>query len=172
MRNISLLTIFYKSLYSPKEIAKYRFLPIGKAIQHVFLIALLLSLGSIIQNMIENGFLPGQAGEVMGDPGAKVVFAAIYILATFGLNAALLFLAITLIAVVGEPAARVQERKLPYRQSWRVAAFSIASPALLFGLLYLFYIQNPFLMVLALAGTLVMILLSIRSIPKPRSKSK
>ncbi|WP_339162874.1 DUF1189 family protein [Siminovitchia sp. FSL W7-1587] len=171
MRKISLLTIFYKSLYSPKEIAKYRFLPIGKAIQHVFIIALLFSLGSIIQNMTENGFLPGQAGEVMKDPGAKGIFAALYLLATFGINAALLFIAITLIAAVGEPAARFQERKLPYRQSWRVTAFSMTLPALLFGLLDVFHIQSPYFMLLAFAGTITMILLSIRSIPKPRKRT-
>jgi hypothetical protein len=158
----------YKSIYSPKEIAKYRFLPIGKAVQHVFLIAFLITLGGAAEKIGNDGLFSSDTAEMMGDAITQGFFTAIFFLVSFGLNAGLLFLAISLIAAIGEPAAKWQERKLPYRQSWRVAAFSLTFPAVLFGILYLLGFQDPLFMLLALGTAIAIMLLSIRFIPKPR----
>lgn len=81
---------FFKSLYSPKEIAKYRFLTIGKSIQHVFILALFLSLGGFY-NMIFRQDLMSDYGETVSDAGSKGLVTIVIVITTYIFNAGLLF---------------------------------------------------------------------------------
>src|SRR5690606_9492899 len=136
LRNISLFTIFSKNLYSPKEIAKYRFLTIGKTIQDVFILALFLSLGGFYESVFIQDFSEGY-GEAAADSGTKGLFAVLVIMMTYILSSGLAFLGITILAVIGEPIAKSLGRKLPYRQSWRLTACGVTLPVVFFSLLNL-----------------------------------
>ncbi|VEF47790.1 motility protein [Bacillus freudenreichii] len=170
LRKISLITIFAKSIYSPKEIAKYRFLTIGKSIQYVFILALFLSLAGFYDAIFQQDFTAGY-GHTASDTGTKVLFAALVVLMAFILNSGLAFLSITILAVIGEPIAKALGRKLPYRQSWRLTACSTTLPVVLFSLLNLFHFDQPYFILLALIMAVVIIIVSIKAIPKPRKKS-
>ncbi|MFD1705414.1 DUF1189 family protein [Siminovitchia sediminis] len=169
---VSLITIFLKSLYSPGEIAKYRFLTIGKTIQYVFILSLFLSLHGIYDAVVHNPFSTEQYGDEAFDDGSKIFMTLIVIVMTYGLNSGLLFLGITMIASFGEPLAKTWGRKLPYRQSWRLTACSITLPVVLFGLLYLFGFGESYFLLIALAMSVAIIAASIKCIPKPRVKKQ
>lgn len=171
MRNISLAAIFFKCLYSPREIAKYRFLTIGKTIQYVFILAIFLSLSGFYDAIFHNPFSSDSYGEEAYDAGSKVFMTVIVILMTYILNSGLVFLGITILASIGEPLAKSWGRKLPYRQSWRLTACSVTLPVVLFSLFYLLNIDKGYFIFLALIMAVGMILASIKAIPKPRNRN-
>lgn len=171
LRKISLWTIFYKSLYSPKEIAKYRFLTIGKTIQYVFILALLLSLSGFYDALFHSHGMDGSLGEAPADSGSRGVWTFLILVMTYIFISGLLFLFISILAAIGEPVARRLERKLPYRQSWRLTASSITLPVALFTLLDLLNIEHPVFFFLAIVIAIGMILASVISIPKPKKRS-
>lgn len=170
LRKVSLMSIFFKSLYSPKEIAKYRFLTIGKSIQHVFILALFLSLGGFY-NMIFRQDLMSDYGETVSDAGSKGLVTIVIIITTYIFNAGLLFLAITILAGIGEPIAKRLGRKLPYRQSWRLTACSATLPIVIFSLLHLFNFEETYFFLLALVIVAGIILAAIQAIPKPKKRT-
>ncbi|GIN89624.1 hypothetical protein J6TS1_22210 [Siminovitchia terrae] len=169
MRNVSLMSIFFKSLYSPKEIAKYRFLTIGKSIQLVFILALFLSLGGFY-DMIFKDFMNGY-GVTGSDAGSKTLMTIIVAVIAYIFNAGLLFLVITILASIGEPIAKRLERKLPYRQSWRLTACSATLPVVIFSLLHLFKFEETYFFLLALIIVVGVMLAAIRAIPKPKKRN-
>lgn len=172
MRKISLLTIMVNSIYSPKEIAKYRFLTIGKAIQYVFLFALIFTLPGIFNLLFKKQGLGGSINEVVPDAGSLGIFTVMIITMSYLLNAAILFLMITALAAIGEPVAVKLGRKLPYRQSWRLTASAITLPGLLFVMLSVLTIKNAFLPYCLIALAVLMILLAIKAIPKPKTRKQ
>lgn len=164
------MTIFYKSLFSPKEIAKYRFITIGKAIQHVFILALFLSFGGFFDMFFQQDLINGYE-ETTPDAGSKSVVAIIVVITTYLFNAGLIFLAVTIIAGIGEPAAKWLGRKLPYRQSWRLTACSVTLPVILISLLDIFNFEQTYFVFLAMALAIGIMLASINAIPKPKNRS-
>jgi len=165
------LTIFYKSLYSPKEIAKYRFLTIGKTIQHVFILAFLLSLGGFYDTLFLNQGITYNLGETTADSSTMGIVKVLMMIMIYIFISGLLFLTISILSVLGEPVARRLQRKLPYRQSWRLTACSITFPVVLFGLLDLLNVRQAFFILLPFVIAVGIIIASIKAIPKPRHRS-
>lgn len=170
LRKISLMTIFSTCIYSPKEIAKYRFLTIGKSIQYVFILSLFLSLGGFYDAIFQQDFSVGY-GQTANDTGTKLLFASLVVLMAFILNAGLAFLSITILAVLGEPIATWLGRKLPYRQSWRLTACSVTLPVVIFSLLNLFDFNQSYFILFALVMAVGIMFASIKAIPKPRNRN-
>lgn len=159
MRNISIFTLFYKSLYSLKSIAKYRFLGIGKTIQYIFMIALLF-------------FLPGLYNILMGEGVSTIVsnksLMPIFIIFMYVFNAGLIFIKITILSGVGLLFAKLLDKKLVYRHSWRLTAYSITLPTILFSYLPLMVHHIPGGLWLDLALSLLILFGSIKQIPSAK----
>ncbi len=169
MRKISIWTLFRNSLFSPKEMSKYRFITIGKTIQYIFFLMILLILKQVYDTFIGQNS-PANSSELT-EPGTKWVLAFFTIVVSYVLYIGIVFLAISIIASIGPPIAKTLERKLPYRQSWRLAAFSLTLPIILFIIFDWLHLNNNLLFPLFLIVTLLIFFMSIKAIPKPRKRS-
>ncbi|MBS4209101.1 DUF1189 family protein [Bacillus sp. FJAT-50079] len=169
MRSISIFTIFYKSIYSVKEIAKYRFLGIGKTFQYVFFLAFLYFLPSLSTIL----FIDKHSTTIPGfdlDTSGLFIMVPIYMLFTYVLNVGVIVAKISIFAVVALLFAKWGKRKLPYRQSWRLTAFSFTFPTLLFGILSLLQINITADYIIDFAICLLYLFFGVRKIPKPKLK--
>ncbi|MFB1080657.1 DUF1189 domain-containing protein [Jeotgalibacillus sp. JSM ZJ347] len=251
----------FKSLYSPKDIARFRFQGIGKTILFVFLLCLLSIIPAIIQvSVIGEGLfaegeelllneLPSfevQNGELQTegssaaeassngitfyvdgsnemtsealsneDPavaflsdrlavatggsvqeyqydtfegfdissegiasllssleGAKFIIYFFILAFIFILVAGLLFIKATIFGWAGTKLASSADRKLTYRHSFRMAAYSSALPAVFFLIADLAGSVIPFATLLNWFVTGLMLYLSIKEIPKPKKKAQ
>lgn len=163
VRNISLLQIFYKSLYSFTDIAKFRFLSIGKTIQYVFILICIYFVPSLINSIIiekdSTNLIPDF------DAGSVAIMLPIFIFFMFVLNTGILFLKVSILAYIAKGLANLLKRKLPYRLSWRLTAYSITLPTIIFGLEPLLPFTIPYGFFIDLALTFFYIYASINKMP-------
>ncbi|WP_166786795.1 DUF1189 domain-containing protein [Jeotgalibacillus salarius] len=248
-----------KSLYSPKDIARFRFQGIGKTILFVFLLAFLSIIPAVIQVSVigeglfaegedlllnelpsfevDNGQLQTDAEEaVTADSsgftfyvdgsnemtaddlvnddaavaflsdrlavstagsvqeyqyntfeginlssegiasllssleGAKYIIYFFILSFIFVLVAGMLFVKATIFGWIGTKLAKSVNRKLTYRHSFRIAAYSSALPAVFFLIADLAGSLIPFAMLINWFVTGMMLYLSINEIPKPKKK--
>jgi hypothetical protein len=166
VRKISIFTVFYKSLFSINDIAKFRFLSIGKTFQFVFFLILFQFVPSIYKTLVLNEesalLLPDF------DAGSTVIMLPIYLVFMYIFNVGFFFLKISILAYISSLLGKWFKRKLPYRQSWRLTACSIALPTVLFGLLQFFPVKVPYGFIIDLAITFLFIIGSIQKIPLPK----
>lgn len=170
MRNISIWTIFRNSLYSPKEIAKYRFLTIGKTIQYIFILMCLLIIKLIYQTLSGQHSTQNIQG-LTEESGTKWVLSFFTIVISYILYIGIIFLLISIIASSGPPIAKALERKLPYRQSWRLATFSLTLPISLFIVFDWLELNGGIFILIFVILTLFIFFRSIQAIPKPRKRA-
>lgn len=166
LRKISIYTVFYKSFYSFKDIAKYRFLSIGKTFQYVFLLVLFQFIPSLYNMLVLNENSALHLPEF--DAGSVAIMLPIYILLMFVLLSGLMFLKISILAGITLLVGKMFKRKLPYRQSWRLTACSITLPTVLFGLLQLFPTDIPYDFLIDVALALFFMFISVQKIPKSK----
>ncbi|MEK3890716.1 DUF1189 family protein [Bacillus sp. FSL K6-3431] len=170
MKNITIFSMFIKSIYSVKHIAKFRFAGIGKTLQYVFFLALLYFLPGLIQALAA-----GKDSSILVpgfdfDTGSLMIILPIYILFMYIFNAGVIIFKITVLAAIALLLAKILKRNLPYRQSWRLTAFSITFTTFSFGVLALFDLVIPGALIIDLAVSLIYICASILKIPKPKNK--
>ncbi len=170
VKNISIFTMFFKSLYSGMSIAKYRFIGIGKTLQYVFFLAILYFLPGFYRILISNKdssiLVPG----FDLDTGSLMIILPIYILFMYIFNAGVIVCKITILAAIALLLAKLLNRTLPYRQGWRLTTFSITFSTLLFSLMTLFNLEIPGAFIIDLLASLIYILISISKIPKQKLK--
>ncbi|MBS4199677.1 DUF1189 family protein [Bacillus sp. FJAT-49732] len=169
MQNKSIFTIFLKSLYSFKDIAKFRFLGIGKTIKYTFFLVLLYFLPSLYNTLI----LRGESSSLLPDfdTGSIAIMLPIFIIFMYIFNTGIIYLKISILAGVALLLANMLKRKLPYRQSWRLTAFSITLPTLLFGLEPLLSKPIPYGTFFDVLISIIFIFFSINKIPRPKKLS-
>ncbi|MBS4194693.1 DUF1189 family protein [Lederbergia citri] len=169
MQKKSIFTLFFKSLYSFKDIAKLRFIGIGKTIKYTFFLVLLYFLPSLYNTLI----LKGDSSSLLPDfdAGSIAIMLPIFIIFMFILNIGILFLKISILASVAILLAKLLKRKLPYRQSWRLTAFSITLPTLLFGLEPILSKPIPFGTFFDILISIIYIFISIKKIPRQKKLS-
>ncbi len=170
MRQVSIFTLFYKSLYNPKEIAKFRFLGIGKTILYVFSLILLSSLPGIYEALAVKQIGSNGMSGIGADTGTKLILIPILALAAYLINAGTIILKISVLAGVGVIIAKLLDRKLPYRLSWRLTAFCITFPTSFFAFIFLLGIDIPGDSIIDFTIILLFQFLSIKAIPKPRRR--
>ncbi|MCJ7843420.1 DUF1189 domain-containing protein [Lederbergia sp. NSJ-179] len=169
MKKKSLFTLFYQSFYSFKDIAKFRFLSIGKTIQYVFLLVLFYFLPAMMKLLfIERDF---SHLTPHFDRGSLVIIIPLYLIFTFILYTGILFIKISFLAGVAGILAKGLKRSLPYRNGWRLTAFCITLPTVLFGLLPLFGITIAFGTLYDLAISAIYIFATILKLPRPKKHS-
>lgn len=166
MRKISIYSLFYKSIYSFKDLAKFRFLDIGKTIKYVLVLAIIYFLPAIIKLLLIDRDFSHLATNF--DKGSLVIIIPIYLIFTYVLYSGLLFIKISFLAWIASSLAKGLKRTLPYRNAWRLTAFSITLPTILFGLFPLFRIDIPFGILYDLAVSLIYITLAIFKMPRSK----
>ncbi|WP_409251375.1 DUF1189 domain-containing protein [Bacillus sp. SCS-153A] len=247
----------YKSLYSPKDIAAYRFQGIGKTILYIFLLVLVsivpaayhlttftnqairegmetvenelppfaikngtlntqseepikiekerltivldssgsvqpTELGSEIHavGLLEDQFAIVTAGEVQTFPyslfdgldadngdivsflssldSLKGIILTVFIVILYLFSAGITFIKVSLFAILGLLFASVLNRKLPYRQSWRITAYSITLSTIFFTIMEMLNTFIPASFFLDWVVIALVLYLSIKEIPQRR----
>jgi hypothetical protein len=245
----------YRSLYSPKDIAAFRFQGIGKTILYIFLLVLVSilpaaynltifankaieeSIETVEQDLppftIENGLLVSEsqdpvtiekqeltifldstgtlepkdlseavnafallkdefgivtAGEVQTYPyslfdgltadngdivnflssldSLKGIILSVFIVILYLFSAGMTFIKVSLFAIIGLLFANVLNRKLPYRQAWRITAYSITLSTIFFTIMEMLNTFIPASFFLDWLVTSVVIYLSVKEIPQ------
>nr|WP_267917674.1 DUF1189 family protein [Lederbergia citrisecunda] len=95
----------------------------------------------------------------------------IFIIFMYIFNTGIIYLKISILAGVALLLANMLKRKLPYRQSWRLTAFSITLPTLLFGLEPLLSKPIPYGTFFDVLISIIFIFFSINKIPRPKKLS-
>ncbi|OLN23371.1 hypothetical protein BTO30_05250 [Domibacillus antri] len=132
---MSIFKQFIKSLFSPKHIAAFRMQGIGKTINYLFFLALLMCVPMIVYMFlyvisgsesakgIVEAELPVLAlkGDIM-----PVVFVTYYLLVSF-----ILFVKVSIFGGTGLLIARILKKRAEYRHTFRMAAYAVTLPAII-----------------------------------------
>ncbi|EDL64444.1 DUF1189 domain-containing protein [Bacillus sp. SG-1] len=249
----------YKSLYSPKDIAAFRFQGIGKTILYIFLLVLVSilpaaynltifadkaieeSIDVVEEDLpsfsIQNGTLATEApdpvtiekdnvtiildnsgtiqpSELSGELNAvallhdefaivtagevqifpyslfdglnadngdivnflstldslKGIILSVFIIILYLFSAAITFIKVSIFAILGLLLANTLNRKLPYRQSWRITAYSITLSTIFFTIMEMLNTFIPASFFLDWMVIALVLYLSIKEIPQRRAK--
>jgi hypothetical protein len=251
---------FAKSLYSPKDIAKFRFQGIGKTILYVFLLTLLSIIPTTYQLVlglnnaltavedtlkeeipsfsIENGQLSsdqttpfiiekndfkiildptgtveasdfGQNENVIGllknevlfmysgqaqtnsyatftglkmtdgdllafiesTKGLKVIILPIIFIVVYILSSGIKFIEVSILALIGLLVKNLLKKNLTYRQSWRLAAYSITLPTVFFTIMAALATSVPNGFLINWFVSIILLTLAMNEIPSKKSKT-
>ncbi|CAM5204676.1 hypothetical protein UACE39S_05903 [Ureibacillus acetophenoni] len=148
--------LFIDSLIHPKKLAGYRMLTIGKVIQYVFILTTFLTIFSFIQYITgvsnENTFnIEGFAQYVEDIQWLLYPFSLIVLFLT---STTLLFIQISIFALVGFGLLKLMKRRGEYSHMWRSASLAITWNTLLF-------ILFPFIPIDSSIGTLLGIIITV-----------
>lgn len=166
MRSISHFQLFKHSLISPKKLAAFRILPVGKVIQYTFVLVIIMTAFSFGQ-FIQSGISSIQLYEEIQSYAADLKWL-IYILSvifSFIMNTLLLYAKISVYAYVGLLLGKSMNRKLEYRHLWRTAAFAITWEVLLSILLTSLSINNIVSTILTIFITMSFIIIALTKYP-------
>ncbi len=124
--------LFINSIVSPKKIAAFRLLPIGKVMIYVFTFIVLFTLISFID------FLSGFESEQSTISGLleyvnemRWILLPLAFIIQFIMSTLMVFTHISLMAMLGMVLIKVLKRRGEYRHVWRTTAFAYTLPTLL-----------------------------------------
>ena len=135
---MSLIQLFLASINSPKKIAAFRLLPIGKVLKYVFLFVTILSILSFIQ--FTTG-LKDDSSSIIGlldyvEDMEWILYPFAFII-QFIMSTLLIFIRISIMAYVGMLILKGWKRRGDYRHVWRTTAFAYTVPTLI-SIVFLF----------------------------------
>ncbi|QFT89863.1 hypothetical protein FIU87_14460 [Bacillus sp. THAF10] len=140
---MNLFSQFIISLYSPKTMATFRFQGIGKTILYIFFLVLVTSIPLFI-SFGTNAFTVTANTEEFSETNLEhlmIVFIVLGYLYFCGIK----FVQISMLALVGLLIkSRLKRTNLQYRHTWRLSAYAVTLPTLLFSLLQAFQIEYPY----------------------------
>lgn len=168
MRSLSIFTLLYKSCYSFKDIAKFRFMDIGKTFKYVFFLILIYFLPTVIKMLVMDKKYSDLTSTF--DGGSLVIILPFYIIGMYILYAGIIFIKISFLAWLAQLIAKSTNQSLPYRNSWRLVAFSITLPTILFGLIPLLNVTIPYAALLDVFIALIYIFFGIKKMPVQKRK--
>ncbi|WP_017728338.1 DUF1189 domain-containing protein [Halalkalibacterium ligniniphilum] len=125
-----------------------------------------ISYGLVLSQEISNDTLLEVIEQFMG---IFPLLAGLAILIMYIGLAGASYLGISLLAMIGLMLKK-RATRLSYGQLWAMAAFSITLPAISFAIIDPFFISVPFFFLIL--GSILMLFLAIRSIPKPKTQTK
>lgn len=163
--------LFIDSLIHPKKLAAYRILSIGKVIQYVFILITFVTIFSFIQ------FLMGVSKNSYNLEGLTEYMQSIqWLLYPFSLilivlmTTILVFIRISIYAVIGLLFIKVSKRRGEYRHLWRTASFAITWSILLTILFSIIPISNTLATLIGIIITLFILLIATSNYPKLQKK--
>ena len=164
---MSLFQLFKASFATPKKLAAFRLLPIGKVMQYVFIFVAVLSILSFID------FARGFEQETTGISGLlEYVNDMQWILYPFALaiqfimSTLLVFVRISIMAFVGLFLLKLLKRRGEYRHVWRTTAVSYTVPTLLSIILLLLNVKDSHITLATTAICLIYLLAALKYYPK------
>jgi hypothetical protein len=256
---MNIFTQFAKALYSPKDIAKFRFQGIGKTILYVFILTLLSIIPTTYQLVnglsnainavgdtlkedipsftIENGQLSldqttpviiekneftivldstgtidaedfnyeenvigllkneylfifgGQAQSnsyaafnglkitekellafIESTKGLKIIFLPVIFIVVYIFSSGIKFIEVSILALIGLLIKNLLNKNVPYRQSWRMAAYSITLPTVFFTLMAALDTRVPNGILINWFVSIIILTLAIKEIPSKKPK--
>ncbi|WP_144511099.1 DUF1189 family protein [Bacillus sp. FJAT-22090] len=166
---MNLLQLFRASLHSPKKIAAFRLIPIGKVMQYIFSYILIMTIISFVL------FTNGMSGQQTSMEGLLEYFEKIQWLLypfafvfLFVFNTLLIFVRVSIFAYVGILILSVRKRKGEYRHIWRTTLFASTVPMLLSIVAALLSWSNSYLQLAIYVITLVYLILATKYYPIKR----
>ncbi|EPD53586.1 hypothetical protein HMPREF1210_00409 [Paenisporosarcina sp. HGH0030] len=129
---MSIMQLFLASITSPKKIAAFRLLPIGKVLLYVFLFVTILSILSFIQ--FTSGLVDDSSsivGLIDYVEDMEWILYPFAFITQFIMSTLLLFVRISIMAFVGMMILKVWKRRGDYRHVWRTTAFAYTVPTVL-----------------------------------------
>jgi len=164
---VPITQLFINSIISPKKIAAFRLLPIGKVMIYVFIFIAIFTMISFM-NFIsdfenEQSTMSGLLEYVNDMQWILLPFAFII---QFVMSTLLVFTHISLMAMVGMGLLNVFKRRAEYRHVWRSTAFAYTLPTLLTFLLLAMSIPDLTTILFINFLCLIYLIVTIRYYPK------
>ncbi|TWT26161.1 DUF1189 family protein [Planomicrobium sp. CPCC 101110] len=163
---MNLFQLLKASLMEPKKQAAVRILPIGKIMQYVFLIVLLMTIISFAElalglDSVTDG-VDGLLQYIEEIDWLLYPFAFIFLFVSTTIYH---FVKISFFAFVALGLLNIKKRRGEYRHVWRTAALSVTAPTLLsFG--FSFFAANVWVTALISSLTVIYLYLAIGYYPK------
>lgn len=166
---MNLLQLFKASLHSPKKIAAFRLIPIGKVMQYIFIYILVITSISFVQFIngisIQQANMEGLLEYFQEIQWLLYPFSFIFL---FVLNTLLIFVRISIFAYVGVIILSLLKRKGEYRHLWRSTLFASTIPMLISVVVAFFNISTGYIQFFIYFVTLVYLFLACKYYPIKR----
>lgn len=159
--------LFIHSLFQPKKLASYRLLTIGKVIQYVFILVTIVTIISFVQFLTgvnETALQFEDLQQYVKDiQWLLYPFALLFLFLT---STTLLFLRISIYALVGTILLKIMKRRGEYRHMWRTSAFAITWSTLLSILFVYLPIPSLFGTSINVIITIILLIIATSKYPK------
>lgn len=159
--------LFISSILSPKKIAAFRLLAIGKVMVYVFIfvaIFTIISFMSFVSDFESEQSTISGLLEYVND--MKWILLPLAFIIQFVMSTLIVFTHISLMALVGMGLIKALKRRGEYRHVWRSTAFAYTFPTLVTFLLLAMSVPDLIAMILINVLCLLYLTLSIRYYPK------
>lgn len=167
--SMNLYQLFTASLSSPKKIAAFRLIPIGKVMQYIFIYIFIMTIISFVlftsDQSIQNSNMEGLLEHLEEIQWLIYPFAFVFL---FCLNSFLQFIKISIFAYIGTIILYWMKRKGEYRHLWRSTLFASTVPMLLSIAFSLFQWTNGYIQLLIYAITIIYLVLACKYYPIKR----
>ncbi|MEK4486483.1 DUF1189 family protein [Psychrobacillus sp. FSL H8-0484] len=166
---MSLFQIFKASLHSPKKIAAFRLITIGKVMQYIFCYIFIMSIISFVL------FINGISGQHTSMEGILEYFSEILWLLypfafvfLFVLNTLLIFVRISIFAYIGSLILQLRKRKGEYRHIWRTTLFASTLSMMLSIIFALLQWSSTYIQLIIYGITIIYLTLASKYYPIKR----
>ncbi|TQR19534.1 DUF1189 family protein [Psychrobacillus vulpis] len=166
---MNLFQLFKASLHSPKKIAAFRLVPIGKVMQYIFSFIFILTIIAFVQ--FTNGLSIQQANmegllEYFQDIKWLIYpFAFIFL---FVLNTLFIFIRVSIFAYIGTIIQTLLKRKGEYRHLWRSTLFASTVPLLFSIVVAIFQWSSIYIQLIIYVVTFIYLFLACKYYPIKR----
>ena len=159
--------LFINSIISPKKIAAFRLLPIGKVMVYVFIFIAIFTTISFM-NFIsdfesEQSTMSGLL-EYVDD--MKWILLPLAFIIQFIVSTLMVFTHISLMALVGMGLIKILNRRGEYRHIWRSTTFAYTLPTLITLILLAMSVSDLIVILFINLLSLIYLIMSIRYYPK------
>jgi len=163
---MNLFQLFKASIHSPKKIAAFRLIPIGKVMQYIFIFIFLLTIISFVLFIngisIQQSSMEGLLEYFEDIQWLLYPFAFVFL---FVLNTLFSFIRVSIFAYIGIFILYIMKRRGDYRHLWRTALFASTGSMLLSLVVAILQLENGYIQFTIYAITLVYLVLSCRFYP-------
>lgn len=166
---MSLFQLFKSSLISPKKMAAFRLIPIGKVMQYIFIYICIMSIISFVY------FINGISDQQQSMEGLLEYFSQIQwllypfsFLFLFVLNTLFIFVRISIFAYIGSIILLIRKKKGEFRHIWRTALFASTIPMLLSIIFSILDVSNNYIQLVNYIVSLLILVLATKYYPVKR----
>lgn len=163
---MNLFQLFKASLHSPKKIAIFRLISIGKVMQYIFIFIFLLTIISFIQFIngisVQQSSMEGLLEYFEDIQWLLYPFAFVFL---FVLNTLFSFIRVSIFAYIGTFILYIMKRRGDYRHLWRTALFASTISMILSLVVAILQLENGYIQLIIYAITFVYLVLACRFYP-------